>query len=186
MSNVESMKGMVFTHFLDFVTEQFGSEVVDDIIDASDLPSGGAYTSVGTYSHGEMVALVGALAARTGQPADGLVRAFGDRLSDTFAHDFPEFFRRAATLFDFLESIEAHIHIEVRKLYPDAELPTFRTEARTPARLTLVYRSPRKMGHLSAGLITGSARQFGVDVRVRTEPIEGTEGLAVRFVVDLV
>ena len=177
---------MVFTHFLDFVTEQFGPEMADDIIEASALPSGGAYTSVGTYSHGEMVALVGALAARTGRPADGLVRAFGDRLSDTFAHDFPEFFRRASTLFDFLESIEQHIHVEVRKLYPDAELPTFRTEERSPARLVLLYRSPRRMGHLSEGLITGSARQFGVDVRVRAESLEGTDGVAMRFTVELV
>lgn len=179
------MKGMVFTHFLDFVTEQFGPEMADDIIEASDLPSGGAYTSVGTYSHGEMVALIGALAERTGRPADGLVRAFGDRLSDTFAQDFPDFYRRAATLFDFLESIEAHIHVEVRKLYPDAELPTFRTESRTPSRLVLVYRSPRRMGHLSEGLITGSARQFGVDVRVRSEPIDGADGIATRFIVEL-
>jgi len=180
------MKGMVFTHFLDFVTEQFGPEMADDIIEASDLPSGGAYTSVGTYSHGEMVALIGALAERTGRPADGLVRAFGDRLSDTFAHDFPEFYRRAATLFDFLESIEEHIHVEVRKLYPDAELPTFRAESRTPARLVLVYLSPRRMGHLSEGLIAGSARQFGVDVRIASELLEGGDGLAVRFTIDLV
>ncbi|MFZ9898861.1 MAG: heme NO-binding domain-containing protein [Gemmatimonadaceae bacterium] len=179
------MKGMVFTHFLDFVTEKFGPEMADDIIEANELPSGGAYTSVGTYSHTEMVAMVGTLAERTGVPADALVRAFGDRLSDTFAHDFPDFYRRATNLFDFLESIEAHIHIEVRKLYPDAELPTFRTESRTPSRLVLRYTSPRRMGHLSEGLISGSARQFGVEVRVHAESLAETDGLDVRFTIDL-
>lgn len=179
------MKGMVFTHFLDFVTETFGPDMADDIIEASELPSGGAYTAVGTYSHTEMVAMVGSLAERTGVPADALVRAFGERLSDTFAHDFPDFFRRAANLFDFLESIEAHIHIEVRKLYPDAELPTFRTESRTPSRLVIRYTSPRRMGHLSEGLITGSARQFGVAVKVLAEPVTESDSLDVRFTVDL-
>ena len=53
------MKGMVFTEFLDFVGETFGGDMVDDIIEVSELPSGGAYTSVGTYSHGEMAALCG-------------------------------------------------------------------------------------------------------------------------------
>ncbi len=183
--NVTGMKGMVFTHFLDFVTEKFGPEMADDIIEANELPSGGAYTSVGTYSHTEMVAMVGTLAERTGVPADALVRAFGDRLSDTFAHDFPDFYRRATNLFDFLESIEAHIHIEVRKLYPDAELPTFRTESRTLSRLVLRYSSPRRMGHLSEGLISGSARQFGVEVRVRAETLADTDGLDVRFTIDL-
>ena len=47
--------------------------MVDDIIDASALPSGGAYTAVGTYHHGEMLALCSALAERTGEPVPALV-----------------------------------------------------------------------------------------------------------------
>jgi len=180
------MKGMVFTEFLEFVGERFGNDMVDDIIEVSALPSGGAYTSVGTYSHGEMASLCGALAERTQQPVGELVRDFGDRLSDTFARDFPDFFRRAGNLFDFLASIEAHIHIEVLKLYPAAELPRFVVEERTAARMVLLYTSPRKMGHLSEGLILGSARQFGVEVRVALEALEVDEGMSTRFVVELV
>jgi hypothetical protein len=180
------MKGMVFTEFLEFVGERFGEDMVDDIIEVSALPSGGAYTSVGTYSHGEMASLCGALAERTQQPVGELVRDFGDRLSDTFARDFPDFFLRAGNLFDFLASIEAHIHIEVLKLYPDAELPRFVVEERTAARMVLLYTSPRKMGHLSEGLILGSARQFGVEVRVALEALEVDEGMSTRFVVELV
>lgn len=180
------MKGMVFTEFLEFVGDTFGEDTVDDIIEVSELPSGGAYTSVGTYSHGEMAALCGALADRTRQPVGDLVRAFGERLSDTFARDFPDFFRRAGNLFDFLESIEAHIHIEVLKLYPDAELPRFVVEERTAARIVLLYTSPRKLGHLSEGLIYGSARQFSVEVRVAMETLDVSEGMSTRFVVTLV
>ncbi len=180
------MKGIVFTEFLDFVRHRHGEDIVDDIIEASELPSGGAYTAVGTYHHGEMLSLCSALAERTGEPVPALVRLFGDHLSDTFARTHPAFFERAGNLFDFLESIEAHIHVEVRKLYPDAELPTFAVESRTPTRIVLVYRSPRRMGHLSEGLIKGSARQFGVDVLVSSEPVAGSGDQAVRFTVDLV
>ncbi len=179
------MKGMVFTEFLDFVAARFGDEMVDDIVEASALASGGAYTAVGTYDHGEMVALCGALAERCGQPVGDLVRAFGDHLSNTFARGYPAFFQRAGHLFDFLESIEAHIHVEVRKLYPDAELPTFSVEERTPRRMVMLYRSPRRMGALSEGLIQGSARQYGVQVRVQAQPLEDSDGSATRFVVDL-
>ena len=179
------MKGMVFTEFLEFAGRQFGEDVVDDVIEAADVPSKGAYTAVGTYSHGEMVSLVSALADKTGHPAEMLVRSFGEALSDTFAREFPDFFRRAGNLFDFLASIEEHIHVEVRKLYPDAELPTFTVESRTPARMVMLYRSPRKMGHLSEGLIIGSAKQFGVAVRVKSEALEAGDGLAVRFTVDI-
>lgn len=181
-----ALKGIVFTEFLGFVREQHGEEMVDEIIETSDLASGGAYTAVGTYHHGEMLTLCSALSDRTGTPVATLVRAFGNRLSDTFARTHPAFFERAGNLFDFLESIEQHIHVEVRKLYPDAELPTFAVEARTSTRIVLIYRSPRRMGHLSEGLIQGSARRFGVQVLVHAEPLQQDDGQAVRFTVDLV
>lgn len=180
------MKGVVFTEFLDFVGERYGADTVDDIIDASELPSGGAYTSVGTYSHGEMVELCTALAAHTGEPAAALVRDFGAHLSTSFARDHHGFFERSSNFFDFLESIEGHIHVEVRKLYPDAELPSFTTEQRTPSQLVMQYRSPRRMGDLAEGLIVGTARRFGVEARVQTTPVNGSDGQAVRFVIDLV
>ena len=42
------------------------------------------------------------------------------------------------------------------------------------------------MGDLAEGLIVGTARRFGVEARVQTSLIEGGDGQAVRFVVDLV
>lgn len=179
------MKGVVFTEFLGFVGERFGEDMVDDIVEGSALPSGGAYTAVGTYNHAEMGALCGALSRRTGQPAEALVQAFGNHLGDSFALSHPAFFERAQDLFDFLESIESHIHAEVRKLYPDAELPSFAIEQRSATRLVMTYRSPRRLGALCEGLIHGSARQFGVQVQVQAQPIESGDGSAVRFVVDL-
>jgi hypothetical protein len=179
------MKGVVFTEFLDFVTARYGEDMVDDIIDEAPLASGGAYTSVGTYHHQEMLALCGALAQRTSRPAGELVRDFGCHLSEAFSRDHPDFYARAASLFDFLESIEAHIHVEVLKLYPDAELPSFATEERTPTRLVMVYRSPRRMAALSEGLIIGSARRYGVEVAVQAVPLDGGDGEATRFVIDL-
>ena len=178
------MRGIVFTEFLDFVAARHGDDMVDDIIEASDLPSGGAYTSVGTYGHGEMVALCTSLAARTNQPPAVLIRDFGSQLSDTFAREHPAFFKRAACYFDFLESVEAHIHVEVRKLYPDAELPSFRVLERTTSRMVMEYRSPRRMSPLAEGLIGGSARQFGVEVRIDTRAVDGGE--ATCFVIDVV
>ena len=52
------MKGLVFTEFLEMVESKFGLEVVDNIIEHSELPSGGVYTSVGTYDFNEMLSLI--------------------------------------------------------------------------------------------------------------------------------
>ncbi len=45
------MKGVVFTEFIEMVEDQFSADMVDDIIDDAQPPSGGAYTAVGTYDH---------------------------------------------------------------------------------------------------------------------------------------
>ena len=46
------MKGVIFTEFLEMVESHFSPEMADRIITAARLPSGGAYTAVGTYDHG--------------------------------------------------------------------------------------------------------------------------------------
>jgi Haem-NO-binding len=181
------MKGMVFTEFLGFVAHQYGEDTVDDIIADSQLPSGGAYTAIGTYDHAEMVSLCTALAARTDESVPHLVRCFGTHLSGRFAHAYPAFFARTGNFFDFLESIEAHIHVEVRKLYPDAELPSIKVKERTPTKLLLEYRSPRRLGHLAEGLILGTAREFKVKVQILTSVLEeGTADEATIFAISLV
>ena len=74
------MKGVVFTQFVDFVEQKHGLEVVDEMMSAADLPSGGAYTSVGTYDHQELVKMVVALAKNTETPIPDLLNSFGESL----------------------------------------------------------------------------------------------------------
>lgn len=59
------MKGVVFREFIAMVKSAYSVEVADRIISASNLSSDGAYTSVGTYPHQEMVELVKHLSAET-------------------------------------------------------------------------------------------------------------------------
>ena len=179
------MKGVVFTEFLEFVAAGQGEDMVDDIIADSELSNGGAYTSVGTYDHREMVRLCAALSRRAGMSLPDVLLAFGSHLSARFAILFPEFFARSATLFDLLASIEPFIHVEVRKLYPDAQLPRFTLIERQPASMVLDYASERHLSPLAKGLILGTARHYGVAARVSDEPIETPGGPATRFTVAL-
>ena len=180
------MKGVVFTEFLGFVGDRLGDDMVDDIIGDCDLPHGGAYTSVGTYAHGEMVALCTALSRRSALPVRDLMIGFGDHLSSRFVTLFPTFFSRAPTLFDFLTSVESYIHVEVRKLYPDAELPRFHIAERSRTRLVMDYHSQRRFDALALGLLIGAARHYDVEARIADEPLPDDEGPATRFTIDLV
>lgn len=161
------MKGIVFTEFLDMIETTASADVVDDVIEAASVPSGGAYTAVGTYDHREMVSLVGAFSEYSGRPVPALLHQFGQHLFGRFVVLYPVFFEGVDSALDFLSRVEAVIHEEVLKLYPDAELPKFETRWTGPGTLTLVYRSPRHMGDLAHGLIEGCVAHFGDPVGIR-------------------
>lgn len=166
------MKGVVFTEFFGMVEQAFSADMVDDLIDATAPASGGAYTAVGTYDHHEIVAMVVELSARSGAPVSDLLHAFGRHLFGRFHQLYPAFFDGVPDSFAFLASIEDVIHVEVRKLYPDAELPRFESSFPAAGSMEFVYRSPRHFHDLAAGLIDGCIAHFAEDVQVTRSAID--------------
>ena len=166
------MRGLVFSEFLEFVEEQAGPETVETMLDACDLDSGGAYTTVGFYDHDELLQMLGFLNRATGQEVSEMVRAFGRHLFGQLAESHPQFVGESARLLDFLEGIETHIHTEVRKLYPDAELPLFQAVRPDEGTLVLHYKSARPFADLAHGMIQGAGDWFGnaLDVTRTDDP----------------
>lgn len=179
------MKGVVFTEFLGLVEQKFSADMVDDIIDDADLPHGGAYTAVGTYPFPEMVALIVALSKRTGLAVPVLIHAFGQYLFGRFFVLYPAFINACDSTIELVSHIEQVIHTEVRKLYPDAELPSFEVESHTVQRLSVVYRSPRCLADLAVGLIDGAVAHYGEQGHLQlTREALDAEGTAVRFILE--
>ena len=176
------MKGIVFTEFFEMVENAYGYEIVDKLISENELPSGGVYTSVGTYDHGEMVKLLTGLSNHSGQDIPSLLKSFALYFFDVLKNGYPHFLEAAGNAFDFLESIETYIHVEVRKLYPDAELPTFETQTVDNNTLEMIYSSERKMADFAEGLLIRSLEYYGEDAELsRTNLVE--DGTRVKFTI---
>ncbi len=154
------MKGLVFAEFINLVEEKFGPDMVEDLIDTTQPASGGAYTSVGTYDHTELLNMVAELSARTGIEANELVRIFGHHLAKVFSTKFSEFFEEVDNTIDFLKQIDNHIHVEVSKLYPDAELPAFSFDDSNEQVFRLDYSSTRGLADLAQGLIEATSEVY--------------------------
>ena len=60
-----------------------------------------------------------------------------------------------------LESIDNEVHVEVRKLYSDAELPRFDTQRLDDRTMRLVYTSPRRLMAFCHGLIEATFKHYG-------------------------
>jgi len=175
------MKGIVFCEFVEMLEQEFSADMADEIISGAALESGGAYTTVGTYDHHEMLALVTQLSEKTGTPVPDLVEAFGRYLFGRFVDLYPAFFEGVDGAFSFLDRIEEHVHVEVRKLYPDAELPTFKTSRTDDNTMVMVYQSTRPFADLAKGLIEGCIAHYGEPVDVQMEDLSDEGRTHVRF-----
>lgn len=176
------MKGIVFREFIDMVESQFSFETADTIISASKLSTGGAYTSVGTYPHEEMLDLVTHLSHETKTPVRDLLMHFGRHLFKRFAVVHPEHVLSYQSAFELLRRLYGNIHVEVRKLYNDAELPSFTYEQLGDDRMVLLYTSQRKLADFAQGLIEGCVAHFGEEMHIDREDLpDDADGFHTRF-----
>lgn len=176
------MKGIVFTEFLEMVEEKYGLEMVDDIIENANLQSNGAYTSVGTYAFSEMVQLLQNLSLKTKITVDDLLLIYGEYFFNLIEKNYPSFIAEFNHPIEMLASIENHIHVEVLKLYPDAELPTFEVVERRENFLIMIYKSSRAMHHFGLGLMHKTFEYFNSKATIVLEKIK-QDGTEVKFII---
>ena len=176
------MKGIVFTEFLDLVEERFGLEMVDFIISQSKLESKGVYTSIGTYSFSELLQLLQNLKIQTGISIDDLLLIYGEHFFSVIEKNYKDLLSSYNNPIEMLASIENHIHIEVRKIYNDAELPTFIIKEKTNKTLILIYKSSRSMHHFGLGLMNKTFEHFNSKATIVLEKIK-KDGTEVKFII---
>jgi hypothetical protein len=156
------MKGIVFNLLEESVREDFGEDAWDGLLETAGLD--GAYTSLGTYADQDLLAIVMAASQTLGKSPADVVRWFGEKAARHFRERYPVFYEGHNGTRSFLLTLNEIIHPEVRKLYPGADAPEFDFSTLSDGRLSMVYRSKRKLCTFAEGLILGTARVFGESV----------------------
>ena len=177
------MKGVVFTEFLEMVEKEFGFVILDKLITETPEASNEGYTAVGTYSYEEFVALLINLSKETKISIEDLTKAFGTYLFGYFVKRYAHMLNNINTTFELLDKLESYIHVEVRKLYSDAELPYFETISMNKKHMVLHYKSKRRMASFAEGLINAAATHFEEDIHVEKEYLH-EDGSWVSFILD--
>ncbi len=154
------MKGIILSEFVEFLEETVGPDHAQAIIDNSGVSSGGAYSRVGRYDYQELIQLLTQAVTDTEHDAAFLLQSFSDHLFSVFKRDYQVFFEGVSSAAEMLSQIDNHIHVEVKKLYPDAELPKF--EYRSDGQqFTLDYKSPRPLAAVAHALVNACIKYFG-------------------------
>ncbi|GAD89356.1 MULTISPECIES: heme NO-binding domain-containing protein [Vibrio] len=178
------MKGIIFTEFLELVENHFGLEVLDQVLEMS--KDEGIYTSVGSYDHKDLVTLIVNLSKTSDIPAAHLQEVFGESVFKKLLATMPPAaaLAHSTNSFEFIRHVEDYIHVEVKKLYPDAVPPSFEFISETETELILNYKSARCMSHVCLGLIKGCANHFGQQLNIQMKPLNDS-GSEVRFNITL-
>lgn len=159
------MKGIIFTLLEHRILADYGEEAWDRIVEDADVD--GIYTTLGNYSHEELLDLLEAAEAYTGKSGAEALRWFGRDALHQLADKYPDLFEPHASTRAFALTINGVIHPEVRKLYPGAQVPTFDVDEHPEqGDLMLRYRSTRGLCYFAEGLLHGTADHYGEQVNV--------------------
>lgn len=159
------MKGIVFNQLQEFVELNHGPVAWDNAIMSCDLPSKGVFVGTQSYDDSELMALVAHFSEVLGATPANITRAFGEFVFERLFQFAADEAKQAKDLRSFLMMVQDIIHVEVSKLYHDANLPSFEYES-SPDKLLMVYHSQRKMCFFSEGLILGAAKHFSEEVEI--------------------
>ena len=180
------MKGLVFRSYLQFVEENFGDEIVEEMIEQSKLPSNAAYSNVGTYSHDEMLSMVGVLCKMKNLEPQVAVRSFGYYLFNKLAEGHKEMVAQYTDPCEFLDVLDNIIHREVKKLYSNAELPSISVKTNDKDNIQLNYSSARPFADLAYGLIESCFHYYKKKVKIEQQDLPPNNGTKAIFNISVI
>ncbi|WP_186767523.1 heme NO-binding domain-containing protein [Blastopirellula retiformator] len=171
----------MFCEFLDWVEDRYGLTMVDRIILRSELATGGAYTSIGDYDHDELRQLVAQLSSATQTTESELLHCLGARLFARSFEFFPRYFGSDHSAFDVLSNVDERIRVEIRTLYPDADVLKFEWGHEASQQWSFAYRSSLACADLVEGMLTASVERFRDQIELEREELEIEHEPAVCF-----
>lgn len=177
------MKGVVFTEFIEFIENKFGFDVCDEMIEKSQTSTNGVFTQAGNYPFSDMFSLIKNLSQITQIAVPDLIQAYGEHLFGMLIKIYPKPVTIYDNSFDFIAHVEEVVHPEVKKLYPDSDLPTFETISKSDKTLKIKYISTKPLMDFAKGLMIACGKHYNENLNVTYEVLKGGESYEAEFTI---
>lgn len=171
------MKGVVFNLLEEYIEENLGEGSYEEILGKCTLTTKVPFVGPGTYPDEDLIAIVAETIKMAGIHLPEALRSFGRFCFYKLSEKYPGFVSPYTHPKPFLKSVESIIHVEVKKLYEDAQPPGFTYLDSTSDRLIIQYRSGRRLCQFMEGLIDGVAGHYQSPIKYkqRTCMLDGGE-----------
>ncbi len=161
------MKGMVFNALEEMISQRFGEDYLEGVyqragFEEDTLP----FVGPATYPDQLLLDFVGAFSLVSGEPADDILRGFGEFCFPILAEIFCKTSAMPETAMEMLRATEHEIHVEVRKLDPEAMPPLIQLEEQIGDKSLLRYQSARRLCPYFEGLLQGLADRYACSVEL--------------------
>ncbi len=153
------MHGIVFSELQKFVVSKHAHAGWKAVTEKAGLAHK-VYLAAGQYPDSEIVSLVTAASAITGQEPFLIVEAFGEFIVPSLLKMYGHLLKPDWKSLEVIEHTEGTVHTVVRTSDKNAQPPKLRSRRDGPDTVILVYDSPRKMCALAVGIGKGLARRF--------------------------
>ncbi len=161
------MKGIIFNLLEQFISENWGDKVYEEILNECSLETKGPFVGPEGYPDSDLMAIVSKGVEKSGVALPELLRKFGRFCFPIMAEKFPDFVTPYKHPRDFLKAADSIIHLEIKKLWEDAKPPGFVFREPDSDRLIMEYRSERKLCKFMEGLIEGIGDYYNTPIQYR-------------------
>lgn len=159
------MHGIIFKSLKDFVVAEYDHDAWDEVRSRAGLDQR-VYLPIDTYDDAELVDLVEAVADLTGEPIPDLLESYGRFVAGQLLDTYGNVVREEWDALDLVANAEDRIHAVLREHNPDLSPPTLACRRDDESRVTVFYRSRRRLCFVAKGIVHGVADHHGESVTV--------------------
>ena len=162
------MNGIIPIELRKFVETGLGKQAWPEIVRLAEVPPR-VYVPVVDYPDQEVMALLSALSARTGDSLPVILEAVGEFMVPDLISMVPMLIRPGWKTLDVIANTEDAIHEVLRQAGTNTNPPELKCRWSGPHEVVVTYMSSRKMCTLAKGIVKGIAKHYGEQATI-TEP----------------
>jgi hypothetical protein len=155
------MKAFIVTSMVDMLDRQHGAGEVDAILAKAGLESLRGADPNDNLPVQHMVRLSMVAAETLNTEVDDLVEQFGWYIFGVLVIEFPDQVSQP-DFHAFLQAVNTKIHPEMRRRFPNAEVPTVTVAEVQGDSILVRYASKRPFTRLACGIISAASAHFGL------------------------
>jgi hypothetical protein len=159
------MHGIIFGELKKLVDTKLGGDTWRELFKDTGLGPK-VYMPVTEYPDEEAVALIGAIARRTGKAPRTIMEEFGEFIAPDLLALYRHMVKPEWRTLELLENTEQTIHRVVRLRNPGARPPELRTD-REGDEVLITYSSARRMCGVAVGIVRGLAVHYGEKMEIK-------------------